>query len=78
MLRQRVITALIMLAVLVAALWSTSPTPFFALALAMMAARALADSGPMSIPGCRSSWAAGPLSKASASAVRSNRIGTLL
>jgi len=40
MLRQRVITALIMLAVLVAALWSTSPTPFFALALAMMAAAA--------------------------------------
>ena len=40
MLRQRVITALIMLAVLVAALWSASPTPFFALALAMMAAAA--------------------------------------
>ena len=40
MLRQRIITAVIMLAVLVAALWSASPVPFIALALVMMAAAA--------------------------------------
>ena len=40
MLRQRVITALIMLAVLVAALWADSPVPFIVLALVMMAAGA--------------------------------------
>lgn len=40
MLRQRIITAVIMLAVLVAALWSASPVPFIVLALVMMAAAA--------------------------------------
>ena len=40
MLRQRIVTAVIMLAVLVAALWSASPVPFIALALVMMAAAA--------------------------------------
>ena len=40
MLRQRIITAVIMLAVLVAALWSASPLPFIVLALVMMAAAA--------------------------------------
>ena len=40
MLRQRIITALIMLAVLVAALWAVSPVPFIVLALVMMAAAA--------------------------------------
>ena len=40
MLRQRIITAVIMLAVLMAALCSTSPVPFIALALVMMAAAA--------------------------------------
>lgn len=40
MLRQRIITAVIMLAVLVAALWSASPVPFIGLALVMMAAAA--------------------------------------
>ena len=40
MLRQRIITAVIMLAVLVAALWSASPVPFMVLALVMMAAAA--------------------------------------
>lgn len=40
MLRQRIITAAIMLAVLVAALWSASPVPFIVLALVMMAAAA--------------------------------------
>ncbi|QTD46416.1 phosphatidate cytidylyltransferase [Ottowia testudinis] len=40
MLRQRIITALIMLAVLVAALWPASPVPFIALALVTMAAAA--------------------------------------
>lgn len=40
MLRQRIITAVFMLAVLVAALWSASPVPFIVLALVMMAAAA--------------------------------------
>ena len=40
MLRQRIITAVIMLAVLVAALGSASPVPFILLALVMMAAAA--------------------------------------
>ena len=40
MLRQRIVTAVIMLAVLVAALWSASPVPFIVLALVMMAAAA--------------------------------------
>lgn len=40
MLRQRIITAVIMLAVLVAALWSAPPVPFIVLALVMMAAAA--------------------------------------
>ena len=40
MLRQRIITAVIMLAVLVAALWSASPVPFIVLALVMTAAAA--------------------------------------
>lgn len=40
MLRQRIVTAVIMLAVLVAALWSASPLPFIVLALVMMAAAA--------------------------------------
>jgi phosphatidate cytidylyltransferase len=40
MLRQRVITALVMLAVLVATLWPATPTPFNLLALAMMSAAA--------------------------------------
>ena len=40
MLRQRIITAVIMLAVLVAALWSASPVPLIVLALVMMAAAA--------------------------------------
>ena len=40
MLRQRIVTAVIMLALLVAALWSASPLPFIVLALVMMAAAA--------------------------------------
>ena len=40
MLRQRIVTAVIMLALLVAALWSASPVPFIVLALVMMAAAA--------------------------------------
>ncbi len=72
MLKQRVITALILLAVVLAALLSPSPVPFVALALVMMAAAAwewarLNGAGPVAsvavgavcVALCAATWAAG-------------------